>query len=390
MAEIASVDVIDAETLRLNLKIASPTVLYKSTMATGGGESCGPGMMSKVATEKLGDDVGTKPVGTGPMQFEQWLRDDRVILKKFDGYWKMGADGKPLPYLDSFEERFQPDVTVSMLEMKAGAIDHMQEIPGKDIAAVKADPNVQYVDTAAWASAPYFAAALNPTKGPFSNNLKLRQAAFYGVDREAMAKVLGFGVGVPAYYLYWTKTTLGYDDSVPKFTFEPEKAKQLVAEAGHPNGVNISLTHINRDEDNKIAQMVKDMWDKVGIKTTIDSMERLAFVAKTQSCEFEANFGRMYSSPDPDFYSNLLVTGASANFACTNIPALDKCLEEGRTTYDAKQRHEIYKRCLTIAHENAYQTVGYGKPFTFQHAKGLKGWKIQWQLMDFKEAWWDK
>jgi peptide/nickel transport system substrate-binding protein len=390
VAEIASVDVVDALTLRYNLKAPSSVLLYKSSLGFGGGSSGGPAMMSKVATDKLGDEVGNQPVGSGPFKFDQWLRDDRIVLKRFDGYWKNGADDKPLPYFDTFEEVFRPDTTVALLEVRGGNIEMVSEIPGKDITSVKSAPNLQYLDTAAWATQPYFSAALNPTKPPFQNNLKLRQAAFHAVDRESMAKVLGFGVGVPAYYLYWNKTTLGYDESIPKYNFDLEKSKKLLAEAGHPSGLDISLTHINRDEDNKIAQMVKEMWDKAGIRTTIDAMERLAFVSKTQACNFDANFGRMNSSPDPDNYSNLIISKGASNYACTSIPELDKCMEDGRTTYDAKQRQEIYKKCLTIVYENAYQTVGYGKPFTFVSAKELKGIRLQWASLDFKEAWLDK
>ncbi|MCL4535929.1 MAG: ABC transporter substrate-binding protein [Bacteroidetes bacterium] len=388
--EIASADAVDPQTLRLNLKQPSAVILHKLTMSWGGTGSAGPGMMSKAAAEKLGDEIGNRPAGTGPMQLDQWLRDDRVILKRFDGYWKMGVDGQPLPYVDKFEERWMGDPAVSLLEMKAGNLELLEAVEGKDIAGVKANPNLVYWELP-WGGPYFFAASLNPTKGPFANNLKLRQAALYAIDRDAMAKVLGFGDGIPLYYMYWTKGQLGYDESLPRYNYDLQKAKGLVAEAGYPNGLDITLDFITRAEDQRIAQVVKDMWDKAGIRTTLSGMERLAWVDKTRkACNFDANFGRMSGTPDPDGHSRLIITNGSANYGCTNLPDLDQCMSDGRTTYDPAKRQEIYKRCITILYENAYQTTGYTRPANFVHPAYLKGARPQWAIADLKEVWLDK
>jgi peptide/nickel transport system substrate-binding protein len=390
MAEVNSVEAVDAQTLRLNLKQPSAVVFHKLTITMGGTGSGGPGMISRAATEKFGDDIGMQPVGTGPFQFDQWLRDDRVTLKRFEGYWKMGVDGKPLPYYDRFEERWMSDPAVSLLEMKAGNMDLIQDIEGKDIAGVKSTPGLVYWELP-WGGPYYFSTSLNPDKGPFTNNLKLRQAAFHAIDRDSMAKVLGFGVGIPLYHMYWTKGQLGYDEALPKYNYDLDKAKKLVAEAGYPNGLDITLDYISRAEDQRIAQVAKDMWDKAGIRTTLSAMERLAYVDKTRkACSFDANFGRMGTTPDPDGHSRLIITGGSANYACTNLPDLDKCMEEGRGIYEPEKRHEVYKRCIKILYEHAYQTTGYTRPANFVHPAYLKGARPQWVLADLKEAWLDK
>ncbi len=388
--EIASVEVIDPSTVKLNLKQPSAVILAKQTLAWGGTGSAGTAIMSKAAYDKWGDDAGLHPAGTGPMQLDEWRRDDRVVLKRFEGYWKMGADGKPLPYADRMEERFMPDPAVSLLEMKAGNMELIEEIEGKDIAAIKATPALVYKELP-WGGNYYFTVALNPNTGPFANNLKLRQAMFYAIDRESMAKVLTFGVGFPLHYMFWTKGQLGYDESLPKYGYDVQKAKQLLSEAGYPNGLDITLDHISRAEDSRVAQVAKDMWDKVGIRTTISAMERLAFVDKTRkACNFEANFGRMGSSVDPDGHSRLVVTNGSGNYSCANIPEIDKCMAEGRSTYEPEKRHEIYKRCITLMYENAIQTTGYTRPYNWVHAKYLMGIRPQWTLPDLKEAWLDK
>ncbi len=306
--DIESFEAIDSHTFRLKLKYPSAPLLVKLTFAWGGTGSAGAGMMSKAAYEKWGDQIGNHPVGTGPFQLEQWLKDDRVILKRFDGHWKMGADGKPLPYFDRFEERWMPDSAVSLLELKAGNLEVLQSIEGKDIAGVKANPALVYWSLP-WGGTSRFATLLSPDKPPFKDNLKLRQAAMYAIDRDAMARVLGFGDAVPLYYVYWTKGQPGYDESLPRYNYDPEKAKRLLAEAGYPNGLDITADHMNVPEDVRIAEMAKEMWDKVGIRTTLSAMERLAFVAKSRACNFQVRFSGMSASPDPDGHSRLVVTG---------------------------------------------------------------------------------
>jgi peptide/nickel transport system substrate-binding protein len=206
-----------------------------------------------------------------------------------------------------------------------------------------------------------------------------------------MAKVLGFGEAQPLHYIYWTKGQLGYDESLPRYDYNPGKAKQLLTEAGFPNGVDVTLEYISRAEDQRIAEVAKDMLDKAGIRTMLSAAERLAFVDKCQkSCSCMSNFGRMGNSPDTDGHSRLVVTGGAANYTCITRPEVDKCMEEGRSTYDPAKRHEIYKRCISILYETAHQSAGYTRAENYVFPKYLKGAKAQWVLADLKEAWLDK
>lgn len=383
---VGSVEVVDPNTIKLNLKAPSASV---PVMLTRGGTSA-TAILSKTAVEKLGDDgFASKPSGTGPMELDQWLRDDRVVLKRFNGYWEKGDDGQPLPYLDGYVERFIQDPAVTLLEIKAGSIDVTENVEAKDVAGVKTNPDLVYWELG-WAGPVYFIAGYNMEAEPFSR-LKVRQASLHALDREGMAKALGFGIGKPHYYPYWLPASLGYDETLPKYEVNLEKAKQLLTEAGYPNGVDITLSVITRAAELRIGELVKSMWDTVGIRTTLDSLERLAWIDKMKAARFDAGFWR-YSTiaVDPDFMTRALATGGPANWSLYSNPQMDKCMEEGRSTYDEKQRHEIYKRCQRILYEDAGLASGFSVPENKVFRKQVKGLKVQFIFLDMRRAWLDR
>jgi ABC-type transport system substrate-binding protein len=347
-------------------------------------------LMSKANFDKRGEDqAGANPAGTGPFMLDKWLRDDRVIAKKFDGYWKMGADGKPLPYLDAHEDRFVQDASVTLLELRAGNVDLTENVDAKDIAGVKSNPDMVYWEQP-WCAMGTFSWGVNQTVGPFAGNQKLRYALEYALDRESMIKALTFGTGSPAPYLQWLPTHPGYDPTLPKREFNLAKAKQLVAEAGFPNGLDVSLIFISRPVDQRTAEAAKSMWDAAGIRTKLDAMERLAWIDKMKSNNFEIGFFRSNGSPDPAAFNKFHMTKAAANYANISNPEIDKCMEEGASEYEFAKRADIYKRCLKLILDDGYYGIGYMLPYNRVYRKAVKDVRVQFGVTDLKEAWIDK
>jgi ABC-type transport system substrate-binding protein len=122
-------------------------------------------------------------------------------------YFEKGADGRPLPYLDEIIMHYIPDPSVSLVDMRAGAVQFLQGALPKDVAIVRGDPNLA-VEELPWAGQVYFKVGYNTRATPF-NDVRIRQAANYGIDRVTMHKALGFGVGAPHYDPYWIPGTLG-------------------------------------------------------------------------------------------------------------------------------------------------------------------------------------
>ncbi|MCL5025856.1 MAG: ABC transporter substrate-binding protein [Chloroflexi bacterium] len=388
LGDIQSVEVVDDNTIRINMKQPMASLLPRLSS----GQVDSPYMVSKAAVEKYGEeDFGRKnPVGSGPMQFVEWKSGDHVTLKKWDQYWQKGLDGQPLPYLDGIYYRLIIDDSVRLLELKAGNIDMTELIQGKDIASVKSSPEMTFTE-GTWIGNNY-RIAFNSTAGPFKDNLQLRQAALLALDREAMVKTLGLGSGFAAKYLL-APGMVGYDESLPTYRYDQAKAKQLVKESGFAEASGVTLLVISRQIDKQQGEMIKSMWDAVGIKTTIDTIERAAHTQKTQQARsFEVTTVRNTGLPDADItLTNLLPPKGEGGYTGLNDPALDKCLNDGRSTYDAKQQTEIYKQCQNLIYEGAWINGLWTQPWNWVTSSKMKGlipsWGTNWEL---REVWLDR
>src|SRR5262249_32037680 len=154
------VKVVDPFTVEITL--SSPFSPFLSVLTDRAGM-----MVSKAAVEKYKDDFARNPVGTGPFRFVEWMKDDHLTLKRFDGYWESG-----LPHLDEAVYRPIPDSSVRFTAMRTGQIDMMHQIHPKDVSAAKAERGLKVSEIASlWWQAMH----LNNQVAPF-NNKTIRQA----------------------------------------------------------------------------------------------------------------------------------------------------------------------------------------------------------------------
>src|SRR4029450_10297647 len=147
-------------------------------------------MVSKAAVEKLKDDYARNPVGTGPFRFVEWVKDDHLTIKRFDGYWEKG-----LPNLDEVIYRPIPDQSVRFTAMRTGQVDFMHQIAPKDVAAAKGEKGLKVSEIASlWWQGMH----LNNQVAPFTSKA-IRQAMWYAVDRQVIQRGAYQGLGAPAW-----------------------------------------------------------------------------------------------------------------------------------------------------------------------------------------------
>lgn len=344
--------VVDPLTVRVNLTRPSSAALTSLSDAN---------VNTFIASKKLADEKGatalqTTPVGTGPFKFVSFNSGDKLVVTKNESYWQKGADGQALPYVDGVTYRVIVEATTQFNEMRAGTADLMANVRGRDVPAAK------QIDTARYLDSPFNGVKrqffFNALKPPFKDNLKLRQAVQYAIDRESIAKALGAGLGIVLPYEL-VPGQIGYSDKVPSYSYDPEKAKALLKESGLTTPVPVRLTVHNREVDQQQAQLIQAMLDKVGIKVTLDVVERTAWGEKVRiNNDFEMATRQTDVKIDPT--DDLLITWAeegNSAYSRAKVPGLIDTLKAADAEYDQAKRQELFVKAQTLMYDSAW--MGY-------------------------------
>src|SRR5438309_3191286 len=221
VANIDTVEVVDAATIKVNLKKADASLLATLTDRAGM-------MISPKVVQERGVELGrnARGAGTGPFEFVEWVKDDHLLIKRNESYWnKQGG-----PYLERVRYRPIPDDTVKLQSLQGGEIDVIDYVQPRDVAAVKTDKNVMVVDVPSLAD---FAYQLNHGRPPF-NVKALRQAVAYAIDLDQIVKGVWLNVGYPANGPI-PPTSWAYDKAIPPIKRALANARAKLAEGGEPD-----------------------------------------------------------------------------------------------------------------------------------------------------------
>jgi peptide/nickel transport system substrate-binding protein len=230
------------------------------------------------------------PLGSGPFFVKSWSRNSEMVLARNPYYWRMGADAKPLPYLDGIRFVIIPDDATRILKLKAGEIDAAEFVPYSRVAELKADPKLDMVLFPA-AQVNYFTMNDRPTlkdgtKNPL-NDIKVRQALNYATDKEALIQVVTYGTGTPERSFMPMSTPLSYGPA-PLYPYDPKKAKQLLAEAGLDKGFDITIQTLSGNADDVAkAAALQQMWAPLGVRLKVEQMENAARLARYKAADFQ-------------------------------------------------------------------------------------------------------
>ncbi|MGH8546566.1 MAG: ABC transporter substrate-binding protein, partial [Gammaproteobacteria bacterium] len=225
-------------------------------------------MISKAAADKYGDDVDQHPIGTGPYRFVSWQRDGQLVLTRNDDYWRAKADIKEV-----VTRRVKEDAA-RVSGLLAGQGDVINNVPVEEISRIKGNPRLRI--ERAQGQRMYFL-VLNPAFKPFDNKL-VRQAFNYAIDPTVIIEHIYDGNG----YLMdgpLASNVIGYDPKLKRYPLDPKKAKELLAKAGHPNGVEVKL-YLSPDRYPKakeVCQVIADQLSKAGVKAELVAQEFAIF-----------------------------------------------------------------------------------------------------------------
>jgi peptide/nickel transport system substrate-binding protein len=341
-------DVIVVDDYTVEIKLSEPNAPILSTLASNPG--C---MVSPAAFEKYGEDYHRNPVGTGPYKFVSWTGGERVVGERFADYWKKDADGVQLPYSDKVTVRFISEPAVALIELQSGNIDLMEDNIPQDFETVKSDPNLQIIPSGAgihqWM-------AFNTTAEPFSNE-KLRQAFSAAIDRQTLMEVISLGYGEVTPTLVPPGEWIYNADVQNPYAYDPEKAKSLLAEAGYPDGIEVTMSVIQRDPDVQIAELMQAQVAEVGITMNVEVLERQAWIDKVTSQNFELAMLRItVPRPDPNqvFEPSFGSADGSQNWSSFDDPEIFDLVANAKKELNQETRYEYYTEVQQLLLDHAY------------------------------------
>ncbi len=345
-------------------------------------------MISPTALKKYGKEIGFHPVGTGPYQFVSWNQTDFMRVKKWPGYWHKGY-----PKLDSITWRPVVDNNTRAAMLQTGEATFAFPIPFEQTSRLEGNSSLK---VESWPSNMQRYISLNVTQKPFDNP-KVREALNYAINREALVKVAFAGFAVPAKGI--VPPSIAFAESYPAPRYNPEKARQLLKEAGYPDGFTTTLwSSHNHSTAQKVLQFTQQQLAQVGIKAQVTAMDAGQRAAEVEGKGQKESGVRM-------FYTGWTASTGEANWALTPLfataswppaifntafysnPAVDKDLADALKTTDNARKTALYKDAQDkIWHDQPWIPLLTEKLVSARNAK-LSGFYVMPDtLFDFEQA----
>jgi peptide/nickel transport system substrate-binding protein len=337
ISQVTQVDATDDQTLTLTL--SQPYSPLLATLSDRAGMIISP----KAITEK-GADLKNSPVGCGAFIFVEWITGDHLTVKKNDNYWQ-----KDLPYLDQVIYKPVTDATVRLTSLQSNEVQMIDQISAKDVARTQSDSSLKLDQIAALG---FNYISLNQNQPPFDKK-ELRQAIAWTIDRDSIIKSVLFGIGKPAQTPI-PPNSWAYDNSVQIYKQDYDKAKQMLAAGGQPNGFEFSMLVTNSPDSIQLAEAFRSQMMQVGITAKLELLEFATLLSRSNAGNYQAVSLGWSGRPDPDgnIYNYFHTDGGNNRGGYSN-PDVDKLLEQTRAESDPAKRKALYTQVTTLIAQDA-------------------------------------
>jgi ABC-type transport system substrate-binding protein len=370
-SDVDKMEKIDDYTVKLALKEPNASIMTSLAMFT----VC---IVSPTNAEKYKEDAFKNPCGTGPFKFVEWVKDDHITLEANEDYWR------ERPKLDQLIFRVIPDPSARLLALEVGEIHGMEYPNPADFERIEANPDLKLMSEpgmnigymAMNTGYGYVDANKNGVKDPNESLEKtpgyfepltkkeVRQAINMAIDKEAIVRDIYMGTasiaknGMPPFML-------GHNDEIEDYPYDPERAKELLAEAGYPDGFEVTLhvMPVSRPymfDPPKIGEAIQSYLAAVGITVNFYQVDWGTYLQETEAGEHQmCMLGWTGDNGDPDNFMNVLYglnacsIGTAGNYAFYTSQTNQELLTQALRTYDVDKRATYYKKAQELIHEDA-------------------------------------
>ena len=357
--EVSGIHVVDDTTLRVTIE--TPLSIFPKLVAMP---------VAAVAPFPLPPNFADHPVGTGPWRFAAWDRGSELRVARNPDYW-----GAQKAEAESLRVRIIPEALTIAAEYEAGLL-HVAEVP--------------FSETARWEQAHptelqrrpairQLYIAINTTRGPLKD-VRVRQALNYATDGATILRTVMGGRGVRTGGAL-PPGLAGFDSTIVPYPYDIAKAKQLLAEAGYPNGVDLELYRTNRSEYARLSESFQQSWADAGIRVTI--VERDAPTARAASAKGDADlFLTDWYADYPDaegflfplFHSSNRGTGG--NRAFLSDPELDRTISAMRASTDTLEQARLAAAADRRVHDLAPWVFLWAPVDLWALSPDVTGWRV--------------
>lgn len=313
------------------------------------------GIASPDAIKKAKASYGTPSstaVGTGPFVFKEWRSGDRVVLEKNPNYWKEGQ-----PKVEQVVMRFITDPAARLAQLRSGTIDFTVDLSPDQITEVERDSNLEAIKRPSL-NVGYL--ALNPSYEPLSK-IEVRQAIAQAINKQEIVKAFWGDLGLTDAHFTPPSLKEFQSSSLTDYQYNQQQAKQLLAQAGYPNGFNLELWYmpVSRPyfpNPKPIAEAFAAELSAIGIKVSLKTKDWAAYLADRNKPpgfqSFMLGWTGDYGDPDNFYYAHF-GPGSTQDIGNWKNPQVFKLLEQGRASEDQAERAKIYAQVDEILRQEA-------------------------------------
>jgi peptide/nickel transport system substrate-binding protein len=363
LAPLASVDIVDPATVRLNLSAPFSPLLAQLADRAGM-------IVSPKAAQAAGDKFGAKPVCAGPFHFVERVAQDRIVLERYPNYWNKSAI-----HFDRVVFLPIPDSTVRLANLRSGQLDFVERLAASDVPQVKSDARFRMTKIT---EIGYQGITINvgksdlAQKNPLGRDPRVREAFELALDRDGIVQVAMDGEADVGNQ-WVAPTNAFYAKSVPIPARNLARAKALLQEAGVPNPSFTLMTPTTADTQ-RIAQVVQAMAREAGFDVKIQSTEFATSLDMADKGQFDAYVLAWSGRADPD--GNIFSFDACKqplNYAGYCKPDVDDLLNRSRTTRDAAERRKLFADLAAIVLKDRPIIYLYHRHWLWAYASKLEG-----------------
>lgn len=372
VALLDRIEVVDEYTVDVIAKEPTPELLMLNALALGSF------MYPPAYTQEVGilEGFGERPIGTGPFIFREWIKDDRIVLDANPDYWGGAPEFQQLIF------RPIPEAAARVAALEAGDIDFMIDVPLDAFQRLENNSNVVTVAAPGGRVYRVTMSTLDP-ESPLAD-VNVRRALLHAVDVDAILEFVLGGRGTRVNQIV-SPDTFGYNPDIPTLDYDPELTRQMLADAGYPNGVTVNFDYTNGryPQDSEIAQLVAAQLEEAGVTVNQNVLESGEFLNRLVTLGLRDLFYSGSLTP-PDAHDAYASYTCGFRYAYWCNEEFTELYFEAAVTTDADERLAVYKQLSEVLFDEAHVIPMFVMNDLYAHRTGITGWTpSRDQFLDF-------